>query len=199
MLRWIDADVCGAHRDGLSALLSDLPVQVRTEVIASNDDQALLALEPPTDETAPIRRVMRDFRSSGRPVAILRPKANTRPADLLIAAFDGLLSQLPDSVESTPFDEVLLGLLRRECLQAPERYRVWLQSALLNAAVARLYEADTSRVVTLFSEAMALGPVPSDLNRGHRMELVEALEEEESESGEGLIAKRRVQDWLLSK
>ncbi len=159
----------------------------------SNDD-ALIVVDPPEGGDS---SSIRAFRASKRPVVTLRPMASTRPADLLIAAFDGLLAQLDDGCESIRLDEALLELLRQQSVIDLNRYEVWLRRALFNAALARIDDGQNQYACRLLAEAMELGSVPDELERNDRMDLAEALGMPNKSDGDDYEYWRRVQAWLL--
>lgn len=196
-LGWLDGDPQGIHRSALLARLRSLPLVLRTKPASIGDADALIAVDPPRDDDDPMNRRIRDYRSSSRPVVNLRPTASTRPEDLLIVAFDGLLAQLDDDADSALLDRVLIALLRREWSAQPERYRVWLQRALLTAAIARVSEAEIENAVTLLRDAMQLGPVPHELTESNRRALASALDAPSEPMEKAVRARRQVQDWLL--
>ena len=112
-------------------------------------------------------------------------------------AFDGILAQLDDEMDSTPYDLVLITLLREESCNCPSRYQVWLQRALVNAAIAQLDDGETGDSLTLLEEALTLGPVPQELDRDDRTALNDAIRA--STLSERTYARlERVQAWLLS-
>ena len=198
-LRWVDSDPGGTGRSALLNLISQLPIELRTEHETSVDDDALIVIDPPKAENdVSFVRLVREFQSTDRPTAALRPTSQTAPADLLIVVFDGLLAQLSETADSTPFDDVLLALLRREWMTEPRRYEVWYQRALLNAAIAQLFDAKTKRAVSLLLTARELGAPPSELSPSDCESIVDALLEGTSESTEERQELRKLQDWLLS-
>ena len=197
-LRWIDACPSGTHRPQLVSLLAGLPIELRQQNVQLDDDDALIALDPPAPPDAPINELIRTFRQSRRPVATLRPVASTRPADLLIVTFDGLLAQLPDGYDSSLLDEVLITLLRQESANDRQRYEVWLRRALFNAALARLDAGQSHHACRLLSQAMDIGPVPDELDRTDREGVAEALAWTTEHDGEEYEYRRRLQAWLLT-
>ena len=130
-------------------------------------------------------------------MATLKPTSETRAEDLLIVAFDGLLAQSDDGPEMWPIDAALIALLRREADKQPDRYRKWLQQALLNAAIARMFEAETSTALSFFTSAMALGGPPDELSELDSNDLIEAFGPPESLSEEHRRRLAELQGWLL--
>ena len=196
-LRWIDANPDGVWRSELLHILHETNVEVRTDGLVAPTDSALLLLDPKSDD-AEINELNKRFKASGRPVAVLRPTAQTRAADLLIIAVDGLLAQLSDGARSDAFDAVLLDLLRMEWTKTPERYSQWLIRALLNAALARLDEVRGEDALYLLEEASCVADVPQELDRTDRETLLSAVYDALKSSDEHIHRLNRVQVWLLS-
>ena len=198
-LRWIDSAPGGIHRVALVRLLSELPVILRTAQEVASDDDALIVVDPPRRAGGAFARWVREFQLTDRPTVTLRPTEKTTPSDLLIAAFDGLVAQLPDMADAMPFDDALLGLLRREWMIEPQRYKVWYQRALLNAAINNIFDDRPEHAVSQLLTAMELGFVPEELSPSDRKDIAEALSDAFTESEEERKKLEQVQDWLLTK
>ena len=191
----MDFDPNGPGRSVMSDVLAGIPIELRTDEQPRTDDDALV-LVGLREPTALSQTLSQHFRDRARPIAMIRPSAATEPSDLLITCFDGLLAQLDEEADSSPFDHVLLTLLRRQCSFQPERYSGWLLRALVNAAIARLYEGETEVALSLLDEAVGLGAPPAELCEVNQ-DLVEALAEASTGIKEGDERLKRVQDWLL--
>ncbi len=175
-----------------------MPVIRRTEPTALADDDALVLIDPVFPDER-VERIKDDFRASGRPFVTLWPTAATRPADLLIIGFDGLVAQLDEEQSSERFDSVIIGLLRREHAIAPQPYTGWLIRALVNAAVAKLFDGRVDASLSLLDEARTLGPPPDELDQALRRELATDLQAHTLGATQDRMRSEHVQAWLLSE
>ncbi|MEL7369724.1 MAG: hypothetical protein AAFN74_12480 [Myxococcota bacterium] len=194
-LRWIDGNPQGTHRNALVAILDDLGVEIRTERNALDDDDGLVFLDPAVGSSQ-LEKLTVEFRGSQRPVVTLRPSDRTQPADLLISTFDGLLAQIPEGQKSQQLDRALITLLRRQYLRDPSRYGGWLSRALVNAAIAGLFEGEIAPALEMFVEASDLGAPPHELDKESRMALFDRLEAIQTSDQALRTQLERVQVWL---